>query len=231
MQSRLVDQSNQVSFEAYLTEVGARFEAATATEVIEWAVGTFGDRLSLACSFQDLVVLDLALSVDPVIEVVFLDTGEHFSETLQFLRAVTERRKLNLVVLRPGPEAEAWPCGTARCCELRKVVPLRAHLADRDAWMTGIRRAESPTRAQTPVVSWDPTFGVAKVNPLATWSDEEVTAYLRDRRLPLHPLVSRGYRSIGCAPTTAPVADGQHGRAGRWSGLDKTECGLHSSAQ
>jgi phosphoadenosine phosphosulfate reductase len=96
------------------------------------------------------------------------------------------------------------------------------------AWLTSLKRSDGPTRANTPIVSWDATFGLVKVNPLATWTDDDISAYLADHELPVHPLVSQGYRSIGCAPTTRPVADGEDGRAGRWSGLDKTECGLHA---
>ncbi|MGA2037305.1 MAG: phosphoadenylyl-sulfate reductase, partial [Acidimicrobiales bacterium] len=134
---------------------------------------------------------------------------------------------LNLRVLRPGPEAEGWPCGTDRCCELRKVVPLDEALQGREAWITGLKRCDSPTRAGAPIVSWDEARGLVKVNPLATWSDEDITDYLVDHSLPVHPLVTKGYLSIGCSPTTSPVAPGEDPRAGRWAGSSKTECGLH----
>ncbi len=212
---------------ASLAAAAPAFENAAAEDVVTWATAVFGPRLTLASSFQDVVLLDLAVRADPGIEVAFLDTGAHFAETLEFVEAMRKRYDLNLVVLRPGPDAAPWPCGSARCCELRKVAPLRAHLARRDAWMTGIRRAETATRASAPVVSIDPTFDVVKVNPLARWSDGDVARYLERHRLPLHPLVPRGYPSIGCAPTTSPVLEGSDGRAGRWAGLEKTECGLH----
>jgi len=223
----VIEEVQPVAVDAELSELNAGFEWSPPTEVIAWAVERFGGRLSLASSFQDLVVVDLAMQVDPTIEVVFLDTGAHFPETLAFVDEMRQRLGINLTVLRPGPEAEAWPCGSARCCEYRKVAPLRAHLADRDAWMTGLRRAEAPTRATAPIVSFDPGFGVVKVNPLATWTDEDVAGYVRDHDLPVHPLKPRGYLSIGCEPTTRPVSVGQHSRAGRWAGMDKTECGLH----
>lgn len=210
-----------------LAQVGERFEHAPPTEVIAWAVESFGPRLTLASSFQDVVVLDLATAVDPGIEIVFLDTGAHFPETLAFVQEMRDLYELNLVVLRPGPEAQEWSCGSARCCELRKVAPMQAHLARRDAWMTGLRRAEAETRAAAPVVSLDPAFGVVKINPLASWTDDDVAAYVSDHDLPVHPLQDHGYRSIGCAPTTRPVGLEEHARAGRWSGTDKTECGLH----
>lgn len=210
-----------------LEKISERFETAPAEDVVEWAVSTFSSGLSLTCSFQDVVMLDLALRVEPRLEVVFLDTGGHFPETLAFVEQMRRRFEANLVVLRPGPEAAGWPCGTSRCCELRKVAPLQAHLDARDAWLSGLRRSEAPTRAATPIVAFDPRFDVVKVSPLATWSDERVARYVADRQLPQHPLVARGYPSIGCAPTTDPVAPGADARSGRWAGSVKTECGLH----
>lgn len=227
MARALIEEAEPVVIPEDLAEVSRRFESSPPTEIIAWALERFGSRLSLASSFQDLVVVDLATSVDPSIEIVFLDTGSHFPETLEFVERVRQLYGLNLVVLRPGPEADAWPCGSARCCELRKVAPMRDHLADRDAWMTGLRRAEAETRSDAPIVTLDPAFGVVKINPLATWSDDDVAGYVRDHGLPVHPLRPRGYLSIGCAPTTRPVAVGEHARAGRWAGTGKTECGLH----
>jgi phosphoadenosine phosphosulfate reductase len=223
----LADEVDDTGFEGHLARLNALFENAQASEIIEWATSAYGRRLTLACSFQDVVVLDLALRIDPGLEVVFLDTGSHFPETIEFARRMQERYAANVVVLRPGPEADEWPCGSARCCQLRKVEPLRAHLADRDAWMTGLRRSETRSRADAPIVALDPNFGVTKINPLANWSDDQVAAYVRNHQLPEHPLMSVGYASIGCAPTTRPVAKGEDGRAGRWAGLAKTECGLH----
>ncbi len=216
---------------ADLDELAARsaeFESAPASKVIAWAVERFGGDLTLACSFQDVVLVDLAVGVDPGIEVLFLDTGFHFPETLAFVEAVRSRYDLNLRVLTPGPEAEQWPCGTERCCELRKVAPLDAALTGRSAWLTGLKRVDAATRAAAPIVSWDEARGLVKINPLATWTDVDVDGYLADRGLPVHPLVARGYLSIGCAPTTRPVASGEDPRAGRWSGMGKTECGLHA---
>lgn len=214
-----------------LYELSARsqeFETAPAGKVISWATERFGSQISLACSFQDCVIVDLAVKVDPGIEVLFLDTGFHFAETIAFVEEVRDLYDLNLRVLAPGPEAEAWPCGTDRCCELRKVAPLDRALEGRDAWMTGVKRCDAPTRASTPIVSWDEARGLVKVNPLAAWTDDDIDGYLRDHSLPVHPLVSEGYLSIGCAPTTRPVAPGQDPRAGRWAGSGKTECGLHA---
>ncbi len=213
---------------AELAHVDERFAHAPASKVVEWAVDRFGQHLVLAASFQDVVLVDLAVKVDAGIEVVFCDTGAHFPETLEFVEEVRALYGLNLTVTRPGADAAGWPCGTARCCELRKVEPLRRVLADKRAWLTSLKRVDAPTRAHAPVVGWDAVFGVVKVNPLATWTDEDVDSYLRDHDLPVHPLVSKGYLSIGCAPTTSPVAEGEDRRAGRWAGTGKTECGLHA---
>jgi len=214
-----------------LEELAARsaeLETAPASKAIAWAVERFGSEVTVACSFQDVVIVDLAVGVDPSIEVLFLDTGFHFPETLSFVEEVRARYDLNLRVLTPGPEADAWPCGTARCCELRKVVPLDAAIAGRGAWITGLKRVDAPTRAAAPIVSWDEARGLVKVNPLAAWTDDDVAAYLVDHDLPVHPLISQGYLSIGCAPTTRPVAEGEDPRAGRFTGMGKTECGLHA---
>lgn len=206
----------------------AEFEHAAAGTVVAWAMDRFDGRVSLACSFQDCVVVDIAVRVDPTLEVLFLDTGFHFPETLEFVEQVRARYDLNLRVLRPGPEAAAFPCGTDRCCELRKVAPLDAALDGRAAWLTGLKRVDAATRAAAPIVSWDPGRRLVKVNPLATWTDDDVAHYIADHDLPVHPLVAEGYLSIGCAPTTRPVSPGEDPRAGRWSGSGKTECGLHA---
>jgi phosphoadenosine phosphosulfate reductase len=206
----------------------AEFETQAASSVISWASDRFSDRVSLACSFQDCVLVDLAVRVAPAIEVLFLDTGFHFPETLEYVEQVRARYDLNLRVLTPGPEADAWPCGSDRCCELRKVAPLDRALQSQVAWITGLKRVDAPTRAAAPIVAWDPARTLVKINPLATWTDDDIDHYVADHGLPVHPLMSRGYLSIGCAPTTRPVALGENPRAGRWSGTGKTECGLHA---
>jgi phosphoadenosine phosphosulfate reductase len=211
-----------------LDEANARLEVAPAGQAISWALDRFAGSIALACSFQDIVIVDLVHAASPGIEVVFLDTGAHFPETLQFVDDVTKRYGLNLTVTHPGPEADAFPCGGERCCEFRKVAPLRQALVGRQAWMTGLKRVDAPTRAGTRIVEWDASFGLVKVNPLATWTDEDIAGYVADHELPEHPLISQGYLSIGCAPTTRPVAPGEDPRAGRWSDSDKTECGLHT---
>ena len=211
-----------------LALVSKEFESAPVSSIISWAVDLFGDSLVLAASFEDIVLIDLATRVAPGIEVVFLDTDAHFPETLSFVESVRAHYDLNLSVTRPGPEAAAHPCGTDQCCQFRKVEPLRRALEGKAAWLTSLKRADGPTRANVPIVSWDARFGLVKINPLATWTADDIASYVADHELPAHPLVARGYRSIGCMPTTRPVSDGEDVRAGRWSGLDKSECGLHA---
>ncbi len=210
-----------------LAAVSQEFEAAPASAAIRWAVESFGDSLVLAASFEDIVLIDLVTKVAPAVEVVFLDTEAHFPETLAFVDDMRERYGLNLTVTKPGPEAAAYPCGTDQCCQFRKVEPLRRALDGKRAWLTSLKRSDGPTRADAPIVSWDAGFGLVKINPLATWTEDDIFSYLADHELPQHPLISQGYRSIGCAPTTRPVAEGEDARAGRWAGADKSECGLH----
>ncbi len=210
-----------------LAERSVEFESAPAGSVISWALQRFGSKLALACSFQDAVIVDLAVAVDPAIEVIFLDTGAHFPETLAYVETIRARYDLNLTTTTPGADAEAWPCGSEKCCEFRKVRPLKQALAGDEAWLTGLKRVDAPTRVTTPIVSYDEKWGMVKINPLATWTDRDIAGYEVDHGIPRHPLLSQGYLSIGCAPTTRPVAAGENPRAGRWSGSDKVECGLH----
>ena len=205
-----------------------QLETAPAGLVVAWAIERFGPRMAISASFQDAVLIDIAASVDPSIEVIFLDTGSHFPETLEYVQTVRSRYDLNLTVTQPVEGAEAWPCGSAQCCEFRKVRPLKQALAGKEAWMTGVKRVDAPTRSAAPIVSYDANWGMVKVNPLATWTEADVAGYANDHDLPEHPLVSQGYLSIGCAPTTRPVSIGENPRAGRWADSDKVECGLHA---
>jgi phosphoadenosine phosphosulfate reductase len=223
-----------VASESELLELGgemdvrsAAFETAPAGLVVAWAIDRFGPRMAMAASFQDAVLIDIAVAVDPTIEVVFLDTGSHFAETLEYVETIRSRYDLNLTVTTPVEGADQWPCGSAQCCEFRKVHPLKQALAGKDAWMTGVKRVDAPTRREAPIVAYDESWGMVKVNPLATWTEEDVAGYAQDHDLPQHPLVAKGYLSIGCAPTTRPVSIGEDPRAGRWSDSDKVECGLH----
>jgi len=213
--------------DAQLAELDARFEREPAEAVVAWAVEQFHPRLCVAASMSDAVLIDLAARVEPSIDVVFIDTGYHFPETLQTLDAVQRRYGLEVRVMGPPPEpAEFWKADPVACCSAYKVAQLDAALDSKLAWMSGLRRAESPTRASAPVVSRD-RRGLVKVNPLATWSDDDVASYVADHDVPVNPLVAKGYASIGCWPCTRAVEDGEHPRAGRWAGTTKTECGLH----
>ncbi|MET0189183.1 MAG: phosphoadenylyl-sulfate reductase [Pseudonocardia sediminis] len=212
---------------------------ATAAQLLEWAAETFGDRLIVASNMQDAVLVDLATKAKPDVDVLFLETGYHFAETIGTRDAVDAVydgiRIVNAEADHTVAEQDAiegkdlFAREPDRCCALRKVVPLQRTLAGYDAWVTGVRRVEAPTRANTPLVTYDDKFGLVKINPIAAWSDEEMDAYIRDHGVLVNPLVDAGYPSIGCAPCTVKPAPGEDPRSGRWAGRAKTECGLHAS--
>jgi phosphoadenosine phosphosulfate reductase len=213
--------------DAELAALSESFEQEPAGTVVAWAVDTFGERLAVASSVQDAVLIDIAVRVDPSVEVVFIDTGEHFPETLETLERVRRRYCLNLRVVRVATPPVRFPLADpVNCCSAAKVAALEAALAGKRAWMSGMRRSEAPTRADAPIVSRD-RRGLVKVNPLATWTDADIAGYVADHDVPYNPLLDQGYLSIGCAPCTRPVLPGEHPRAGRWAGTDKTECGIH----
>jgi phosphoadenosine phosphosulfate reductase len=185
----------------------------------------------------DTVLVHLVSQVAPGAEIVFLDTGYHFPDTLATRDAIASAYPVKVLSITPlHTVAEQDAAQGARlherdpdlCCALRKVEPLERALSGYDAWVTGMRRDESPTRADIPVVSWDERRGKVKVNPLAGWTQADIDAYAAEHDVLLHPLLSQGYASIGCAPCTRRVAPGEDPRAGRWAGLGKTECGLHT---
>ena len=214
---------------AELADISASLESAPASAVVGWAWDQYGDDLVLAASFQDCVLIDIAAQVAPEIEVVFLDTQYHFAETLWYVDEIRRRYDLNLHVMQPENAPDnRWQQDPDGCCALRKVEPLGRALEGKAAWMTGLRRVETPARANAPIVSYDVGRGLVKVNPIATWTDTDVEGYVRDRGLPAHPLADRGYRSIGCWPCSRAVGNGEDARAGRWAGTDKIECGLHT---
>ena len=205
----------------------ATFEHAPASAIVRWAVDTFGDELVLTGSFQDAVLIDVATRVRPDIEVVFIDTGDHFPETYETVERVRARYDLNLRVIRvPEPVVPFHVQDPVKCCSEAKVAALDEALRGRRAWMSGLRRVESVTRAGADIVARD-RRGLVKVNPLATWSDLDVSGYIAANDVPYNPLLDQGYPSIGCMPTTKPVEAGADPRSGRWAGSDKTECGLH----
>lgn len=211
-----------------LAELSVEFESASARRIVQWAVDNFHRDLCIASSMADTVAVAIALEVEPSIEVLFLDTQYHFPETWETVDAMKARFPgLNLRVMQPDTEPdELWKRDLEACCGIRKVEPLNRGLQGKRAWLTGVRRTDADTRTNSPIVSFDKR-GIVKLNPLANWTDDDVLGYATDHDIPLHPLLSRGYPSIGCAPCTRPVAPGEDIRAGRWAGSGKVECGLH----
>ncbi len=216
---------------------GAELELAPAEVIIEWAAATFGDRFCVTSSMGDAVLAHLASKVVPNIDVVFLDTGYHFAETIGTADAVKHTLPVNLITITPVQSVaeqdatygkDLFKTDPDLCCKLRKVQPLTESLAGYDAWATGLRRAETHNRVIAPVIGWDAKKGKVKVSPLARWSDEQVEQYIVDNGVLVNPLVYDGYPSIGCAPCTRRVAPGEDPRSGRWAGTNKTECGIHS---
>jgi phosphoadenosine phosphosulfate reductase len=196
-------------------------------EILLEAVERFGaDRLALAASWQKetAVLVDLVRRHAPAARIFTLDTGELFPETYATWRTVEERYGITVESFRGDWVPGLWSTDPDRCCALRKVAPLERALADADCWISGVRRDQSPDRARTEELDWDERHGLWKANPLATWSERDVWAYISAHDLPYNPLHDQGYASIGCTHCTLPGA----GRAGRWNGLEKDECGIHA---
>ncbi|MDY7222006.1 phosphoadenylyl-sulfate reductase [Halalkalibacterium halodurans] len=231
----MVDQSIQVN----INEVNQALERKDSLDVIKWAYKTYGDKLVYACSMgaEGMVLIDLISKVRPDAPVIFLDTDFHFSETYELIERVKERYpKLQLKLVKPEltPEEQAetygdrlWERQPDLCCKLRKLVPLEKELAQYDAWMSGLRRDQSPTRKNTQFVNEDRRFGSTKICPLIHWTSEEIWMYIELHQLPYNDLHDKQYPSIGCEYCTRPVKEGEDERAGRWSNTSKTECGLH----
>jgi phosphoadenosine phosphosulfate reductase len=210
-----------------IADLNAKFETSSARAVVAWAVEHFHPYLCLTTSMTDAVLIDIATKVEPSVEVVFIDTGYHFPETLATLEVVRRRYGLNLRIMTvPTSPVPVWKTDPANCCTPAKVAQLERALMGKKAWMSGLRRQESSSRSGATIISRD-RRGLVKVNPLATWSDLDVEGYIADHDVPVNPLLRQGYPSIGCWPCTRPVAEGEDVRAGRWSGMEKTECGLH----
>jgi phosphoadenosine phosphosulfate reductase len=217
---------------------GRELEGAPAERIIEWAAETFGSRFCVTSSFADAVLTHLASRVVPGIEVIFLDTGLHFPETLRVRDQVTRTIPVTVRSILPTltvgqQDGEYGPRLFSRdpdsCCNMRKVEPLQKALENYDAWAAGLRRDESPTRARTPVVHFEYARQKVKVNPLATWTESDVDSYIARYQVPVNQLLKQGYGSVGCWPCTRRTRPGEDARAGRWAMFDKTECGLHSA--
>jgi len=226
-----------------LRQTAVRLEDGTPEAVLGWALHTYGTRMALACSFggpSGMVLLDMALALEPRLPVFYLDTGLLFPETYTLIEKVAARYGISPIAVRPAlsvaEQATAhgpalWSRQPDRCCDLRKVRPQRAFLADYDAWITGLRRDQASTRRATPVVSWDELGGLAKIAPLARWSERDVWRYISAHDIPYNALHDQDYPSLGCTHCTRPVQPGEDRRAGRWAGFGKIECGLHRSAE
>jgi len=211
-------------------------EGLPAAKVLRWAIDAFGGRFCVTSSMQDMVLAHLASTVAPGVDVVFLDTGYHFAETIGTRDAVEATMDVRVINVRPTQtvaeqDATLGPRLHDRnpdlCCQLRKVGPLARILENYDAYATGVRRVDSPVRALTPVVQWDAKKRAVKISPLVNWTDADVDAYIEKHHVLVNPLIDGGYPSVGCAPCTSPVADGEDVRSGRWAGRAKSECGLH----
>ncbi|WP_327185686.1 phosphoadenylyl-sulfate reductase [Streptomyces sp. NBC_01334] len=221
---------------ALAEQAGRDLEEASALEILQWAVDTFGKQFCVTSSMEDAVVAHLASRVRKGVDVVFLDTGYHFPETIGTRDAVEAVMDVNVITLTPRrtvaeQDAEYGPKLHDRdpdlCCKLRKVEPLEEGLKGYRAWATGLRRDESATRAGTPVVGWDDKRQKVKISPIARWAQDDVDAYITEHGVLSNPLLMDGYASVGCAPCTRRVLAGEDARAGRWAGRSKTECGLH----
>ncbi|SQI39105.1 phosphoadenosine phosphosulfate reductase [Rhodococcus coprophilus] len=218
---------------------------ASAQELLRWTDETFGAPTEgarsgyiVASNMQDGALVHLAAQQRPGVDVLFLDTGYHFAETLGTRDAVEQVYGVNVVNARAAATVaeqdallgkDLFSRDPNECCRLRKVVPLTESLRGYRAWVTGIRRVEAPTRANAPLISFDEGFGLVKINPIAAWSDEDMQNYIDEHGILVNPLVDEGYPSIGCAPCTTKPLPGSDPRSGRWAGRAKTECGLHAS--
>ena len=225
------------SLQSMAEAAGRDLEEASATEILQWAKAQFGTEWCVASSMADAVLPHLAATVMRGVDVVFLDTGYHFAETIGMRDAVAAVLPVTVKSILPRQTvaeqdaefgAKLHDRNSDLCCAMRKVEPLERALSSYRAWASGLRRADSPARAGTKVVEWDAKRQLVKLNPIATWSDEQVEAYIAENSILVNPLLSDGYGSVGCAPCTRRLLEGEDVRAGRWAGTNKTECGIHT---
>lgn len=223
--------------EAFVTKAAEEFENQSAQAVLKLAVETYAS-LTLACSFgaEDVVLVDMLQKISPNVDIFYLDTNVHFPETYETRDRLEQHYGTKFVQVLPkltlDEQAEKfgdelWKSDANQCCNIRKVDPLTDVLKNYDAWITGIRRDQAPTRANAKKVEYDVKFGLIKFNPLASWTSEDVWNYIRENDVIYNPLHDRNYPSIGCTHCTRQVAEGEDPRAGRWANIEKTECGLH----
>jgi phosphoadenosine phosphosulfate reductase len=234
----VTDLLNETDLKELAQRGAVELDGASALDLLRWTDENFGGTYVVASNMQDAVLVDLVSKVRPGVDVLFLDTGYHFVETIGTRDAVEAVYDINVVNVTPENSVakqdelfgkDLFAREPSECCRMRKVEPLGKALHAYSAWVTGIRRVEAPTRANAPLISWDNAFGLVKINPIAAWSDEEMQDYIDANDILVNPLVFEGYPSIGCAPCTAKPAEGADPRSGRWAGTAKTECGLHAS--
>ena len=228
--------STREEMRALAEQAGRELEGASAIEILTWADETFAGSWAVASSMADSVVPSLAAQVRPGVDVLFLDTGYHFAETLGTRDAVAATLPVRIRNIEPRQTvaeqdasfgARLYERNPDQCCALRKVMPLRKALKDYAAWASGLRRDELASRANVQVVEWDEQRGMVKLNPIAAWTQDDVDRYIADNNVLVNPLLADGYGSVGCAPCTRRIAPGEDLRAGRWAGTSKVECGLH----
>ena len=223
--------------EALVSQKAAELENASPEDILLYSVETF-PNMTFACSFgaEDVVLVDMLQKISPKTDIFYLDTDFHFKETYETRDRLEQRYGMKFVQVKPAltPEEQAarhgeelWKSDPNACCNIRKVAPLTQILSKYDAWITGIRRDQAPTRANAKKVEYDTKFGLIKFNPIASWTSEQVWEYIRANDVIYNPLHDNYFPSIGCEYCTRQVMPGEDPRAGRWAGSDKTECGLH----
>lgn len=223
-----------------IREAAQHLEGAYPEDVLAWGFETFGDGAAMATGFgpSGVSLMHMLARVKPDATVFYLDTDLLFPETHDLKRQLVRRLGIRIERVHSGLSlneqgmqegVNLWRTNPDRCCFLRKVEPLRRFLSDKDAWITGIRRDQSPTRRGIDVVEWDRTHDLVKINPMAGWTEDQIWQYINLHDLPYNALHDRGYPSVGCIPCTKPVEEGDDARAGRWKGHEKLECGIHGS--
>lgn len=228
---------NLLEKEKWIADAAEKFEHESPEALLAYAVETF-PNITFACSFgaEDVVIVDMLQRISPKTDIFYLDTDFHFAETYETRDRLAKHYGIEFVQVKPRltPEEqvaehgdELWKRDPNACCNIRKVEPLTRILGKYDAWITGIRRDQAPTRANAKKVEYDTKFGLVKFNPLASWTSDDVWGYIREHNVIYNPLHDQNYPSIGCSYCTRPVAPGEDPRAGRWAGFEKTECGLH----
>jgi phosphoadenosine phosphosulfate reductase len=232
----MVALSTREELRAMAEQAGRVLEGAAALEILGWADEQFGSSWAVASSMADAVIPSLAAKVRPGVDILFLDTGYHFAETIGTRDAVAATLPVTVRTLTARQTVEQQDASFGarlyernpdQCCALRKVMPLRAALKDYTAWASGLRRDEAESRANVRVVEWDEQRSMVKLNPIATWTEDDVERYIADNGILVNPLLYDGYGSIGCWPCTRRLKPGEDARAGRWSGTGKVECGIH----